>query len=139
MSQDPFASGAGSSGANITDFEGSLLYIIPKEFHNSKKGEGIMTQDYGEKDAVTAEIHVLDGDHKGEVHDNVLVFQGRLLGALRPQVGKRPYVGRLGKGSEKVKGNFPWEFSKELTDKERKLAREYHDNLPKDEDDPFAS
>lgn len=138
MSQDPFATGSGGSGANITDFDGALLYIYPKEFRNSKKGEGVQTQDYGEKDAVVADIHVLDGDDKGTVEENVLVFQGRLIGALRPHAGKRPYVGRLGKGKEKVKGNYPWEFT-EPTDKERKLAREYHDSLPQDDEDPFAS
>lgn len=137
LMSDPFASGAGGSGASITDFEGDLLYIVPTEYLSGENA--VKTADFGDKDVVVADVHVLDGDNKGAVEEGVYIFQGRLIGRLKRLVGRKPYVGRLGKGKEKVKGNFPWEFSSELTDKERKLAREYHDSLPKDEEDPFAS
>lgn len=134
---DPFASGAGGSGANITDFEGSLLYIVPTDYLHGDNA--VKTADFGDKDVIVADVHVLDGPDKGAVEKDVYIFQGRLIGRLKRLVGKKPYVGRLGKGKEKVKGNHPWEFSAELTDKERKLAREYHDSLPQEDEDPFSS
>lgn len=138
MSQDPFDSGAGGSGANITDFEGALLYIQVTDYLHGENA--VKTQDYGDKDAIVATVHVLDGDDKGSVEEDVYIFQGRLIGRLKQSMRKgKPFVGRLGKGKEKVKGNHPWEFSKVLTDKEDKIAREYHDSLPKDDVDPFDS
>lgn len=131
MSNDPFATGSGGgSGASVSDLEGKLLLIYGKEYLTDVK-----TADFGVKDAVDAEVHVIED---GEVVD-VRFFQGRLIGSLKRHVGKRPYLGRLGKSAEKVKGNRAWEFS-DPTDKDKKLAREYIANLPKEEtDDPFAS
>lgn len=130
---DPFASGPGGSSANITEFEGKLLLLYPKEYLYGENA--VKTQDFGDKDVVVTDVHDLES---GQVENGVYVFQGRLIGALKRHVGKRPYLGRLGKGSEKVKGNYPWEFS-EPTEKDKKKAREYIANLPKEDDDPFAS
>lgn len=132
MSGDPFASGPGGSSAKITEFEGKLLLLYVKEYLSGENA--VKTQDFGEKDVIVADVHDVES---GRVEHGVYVFQGRLIGALKRHVGKKPYLARLGKGKEKVKGNYPWEFS-DPTAKDKKIAVDYIESLKSDEDSPFA-
>lgn len=68
---------------------------------------GIATS-FGEKDAIECDVHVLDGKHGGEVFDNALLFQGALIGALKPAAGGDPVLARVGVGTAKAGQNAPY-------------------------------
>lgn len=53
---------------------------------------------------------VLDGEHKGEVHDDVLIFPRVLQSQLAAAVGAADpaVVGRLGQGTAKPGKSAPW-------------------------------
>lgn len=130
---DPFASG-GSSGVNVTDFEGKLLLVYGTEYLS---GEDAIQTEYGEKDVVVADIVVLDGDDSEE-HSGVYIFQGKLIGALKRHVGKRPYLGRLGKGEASKKGyQKPWAFL-DPSDADKAVARKFIEERAAQAEDPFA-
>ncbi len=130
---DPFASG-GSSGVNITDFEGKLLLVYGTEYLS---GEDAIQTEYGEKDVVVADIVVLDGDDTEE-HSGVYIFQGKLIGVLKRHVGKRPYLGRLGKGEASKKGyQKPWAFL-DPSDADKAVARKFIEERAAQAEDPFA-
>jgi hypothetical protein len=117
---DPFNDPASGSGVKVTEFEGRLLLITPTGYE-----EGIST-DFGEKDAVRANIVVIDEKAPGESerHDDVLMFQGRLIGATKKFVGKGMVVGRLEKGEAKKGQSAPWQLAT-ASDDEKTLARTY--------------
>lgn len=117
---DPFNDPAAGGGVKVTEFEGRLLLITPTSYD-----EGIATV-HGEKDAVKANIVVIDekSPAASERHDDVLLFQGNLIGATKRFVGKGMVVGRLGKGEAKPGKNAPWILDV-ATDDEKMLARTY--------------
>lgn len=107
-----------STGVKITDFEGCLLLVTPRE-----QQEDIQTQ-YGPADAIRADVTVLDGEHRGEYTD-LLIFQKQLQGQLRPKVGaERPTLGRLGRGEAKRGQSAPW-ILEDPTDDDKRTAHEY--------------
>lgn len=133
MSGDPFASGSGTSSANITDFDGKLLLLYVTDYLDGDRR--IKTQFSDEpKDVVVADVHDVEA---GTVESDVYIFQGRLIGALKRHVGKRPYLGRLGKASEKVKGNAPWVLH-EADAKDKKKALAYIETLKGGDESPFS-
>ena len=85
---------------------------------------GILTQSYGEKDAVACDVHVLDGKHGGEVFGNTLLFQGALIGSLKPAVGGQPVLARLGQGVAKPGQNAPWVLNP-FTEQDAAIAGPY--------------
>ena len=64
---------------------------------------------HGEKDAVRVNFVVIDedGPDRFGVLEDGLVFAGRLIGSLKPKVGKGMVIGRLGQ-EPATKGNPPW-------------------------------
>lgn len=95
------------SGNNIEweDFLGKLLIIWP--FGQ----EEIKTNDYGEKDAIRADMVVLDGADGPEELPDILVFPLVLQGQLKRNIKTgKPVVGRLGQGEAKGKQNPPWKL-----------------------------
>lgn len=130
---DPFATG-GSSGVNITDFEGKLLLVYGTEYLS---GDDAIKTEYGEKDVVVADVVVLDGDNTEE-HSGLYIFQGKLIGTLKRHVAKRPYLGRLGKGEATKKGyQKPWAFE-DPTEEDKAVAREFVKAREAQAEDPFA-
>lgn len=118
---DPFAS-AGAAGTKITDYEGQLLLLRPTEYIT-----GMKTEYSDDKDAVVAEVTVLDGPGAPEDLGEVYVFQGGLIGQLKNKIGKTPdlVLGRLGKGEAKKKGfSAPWKFLTPNED-DKQVARDY--------------
>src|SRR5690606_5886098 len=97
---DPFAS-AGAAGTKITDFEGQLLLLRPTEYIT-----GMKTEYSDDKDAVVAEVTVLDGPGDQEDIGEVYIFQGGIIGQLKKKIGKKAelVVGSLSKGEDKKKG-----------------------------------
>jgi hypothetical protein len=120
MTTDPFSGPASASGVKVTEFEGRLLLVTPTNYE-----EGIETQ-YGAKDAVRASVVVIDEEDpaKSEKHDDVLMFQGRLIGQTKPFVGKGLVLGRLGKGEAKKGQSAPW-MLEDPTDDDKVKGRAY--------------
>lgn len=131
---DPFAS-AGAAGVKITDYEDQLLLLRPTEYIEHMK-----TEYSDDKDAVVADVVVLDGDGAPEDLGEVYIFQGGLIGQLKNKIGKTPdmVLGRLGKGEAKKKGySAPWKFLTP-TEEDKEKAREYLAKKPKPKD-PFEA
>lgn len=118
MNADAFD--APSSGARITDFEGSLLLVKP-----TSRQQGIPTA-YGPADAIVADIVVLDGKYANvEPYTDVYVFQKALQGQLKAKVGTGRYVlGRLGRGTAKPGQSAPW-ILQDPTEQDKETARTY--------------
>jgi hypothetical protein len=101
MSTNPFAAPASASGIQWADLLGRLLVIEPKGFE-----EGISTS-LGAKDAVRADVHVIDGTP--EDHEDVLIFPRVLISQTRSKVGEM-VLGRLGQGNAKPGQSAPWQI-----------------------------
>lgn len=86
----------------VAELVNSLVLIWVREYR-----QGIVTS-FGEKDAVACDVHVLDGPKGGEVFDNALLFQGALIGSLRPAVGGDPVLARIGQGVAKPNQSPPF-------------------------------
>lgn len=117
---DPFSNPATASGTKVTEFEGSLLLVTPTGYE-----EGIETS-FGTKDAVKANVVVIDeADPTASVkHDDMLLFQARLIGQTKSFVGKGLVLGRLGKGEAKKGQAAPWQLA-DATDDDKVKARAY--------------
>lgn len=100
MSTNPFAAPASASGIQWSDLLGRLLVIEPKGVE-----KGIQTS-LGAKDAVRADVHVIDGDNP-ESHDDVLIFPRVLISQTASKVGEK-VLGRLGQGQAKPGQSAPW-------------------------------
>jgi hypothetical protein len=111
---------APSSGARITDFEGSLLLVKP-----TCEEKEIPTT-FGPADAIVADVVVLDGKEANvEPYTDVYVFQKALRGQLKAKIGTGRYVlGRLGKGTAKPGQSPPWILT-DPQDKDKDTARVY--------------
>lgn len=131
MSNDPFAA-AGTAGVKITDYEGNLLLVTPNDYVT-----GLKTDYDDDKDAVDVDVVVLDGPEGPEELNDVRIFQGALIGALKHRIGKRQsmLLGRLGKGEQKKKGQSAAWIFQTPTEEDKKVAREYLASKPAD---PFA-
>lgn len=131
---DPFAKArerfgkAPTSFEKITDYEGRLLLITPTAFTQA------IETSFGEADAVTADVAVLDGEGAPVELGGVMIFQKVLIGQLRGQIGKRPVLGVLSKRKTQKAGRSDAWFldSDAVDDAAVKLAVEYLDNKDKD-------
>jgi len=98
-----FEAPAASGGVTWENLKGALLVIEPH-----KVEEKIATS-FGEKEAVRADVHVIDGPQKGETHLDTLIFPGVLIGQTRSMLGKK-VLGRLGQGAGKPGQKPPWKL-----------------------------
>lgn len=87
---------------NAAELLGALCLFYVHEIR-----QGIITA-FGDREAVAADIHVLDGPKQGEVLENCLIFQGALIGSLRGAAGGDPVLGRIGQGVAKPGQSAPW-------------------------------
>jgi hypothetical protein len=113
--------GSGSSGDNFTpdDLSGRLLLVKPLDHRH-----GINTA-FGEKEAIEADVHVLDGGDAGSVLRAVYVFPLALIGQLKGNVATGRFcLGRLGKGTPKPGQKPPWRLL-DPTEDDKTLARKY--------------
>lgn len=98
---------------------GSLLLLRPTSYET-----GIMTTASTEpKDAVRADLVVLDGPQAGADLRDVLVFPNVMVGTLKRNIGKK-VVGRLGQGAKQPGKNAPWQLN-EPTDQDMAKARAF--------------
>lgn len=124
----------GGNRVEWSDYLGKLLIFWPLS------QETVKTEDYGDKDAIRANMVDMDGDGGPEEITDVLVFPLVLQGRLKKNLNTgRPIVGRLGQGKAKLnsrgeeKQKPPWELlpandadrvavTKYLTDRQAKEA-----------------
>jgi hypothetical protein len=78
---------------------------------------------HGVKDAVRADLVVLDGPDAGKEYLNTLVFPGVLISQLKSKVNKK-VLGRLGTGEKKAGQNAPWKLIT-ATDQDKQLGQRY--------------
>lgn len=114
---DEFSAPATATGIDYKAINGSLLLVAVKGVE-----EKVMTS-LGEKQAVRADVVVLDGACKGETFDDTLIFPRVLISQTRSQIGKK-VLGRLGQGHAKPGQNAPWTLA-EATDGDKEVARKY--------------
>lgn len=118
---DPFDDpGEPGSGINWTTLANRLLLF---SVHSVEQG---INTAYGVKDAVRADVVVLDGPNAGEQFANTLVFPGVLISQLKTKVG-RQVLGRLGYGQAKAGQQPPWKLEA-ASDAEKQAATHYHRN-----------
>jgi hypothetical protein len=117
VSADPFAP-PGSGNFDARTLNGSLLLITPLSHEKDIKTTN------GLKDAVKANIVVLDGPEGGTEINGGLVFQGRLIGQLKGRIGAGMVLGRLGQGVAEKGKNPPW-LLEDPTAADKDAARAY--------------
>lgn len=128
MSDDMFDGPGSTSALNYEDAKGRLLLITPHKLET-----GIKTE-YGENDAVRADVVILDGPDAPEECNDILIFPKVLQGQLRKNVGTgRMNLGRLGQGEKQPGKSAPWMLG-DPTDDDKKVARDY---LAKNAEAPF--
>lgn len=109
---------ASGGGLDFSDLNGSLLLFTVH------KVEDDIPTTFGPKDAVRADVAVLDGEHKGDTYPDTLVFPLVLQNQLRQSVGGSMVLGRLGQGNAKPGQKPPWTLTA-ATDEERATGEKY--------------
>lgn len=129
---NPFRSPAVSSGIQWDEHLGRLLLIEPKELEKD-----IQTS-FGEKDAVRADITVIDADDAPEVFEDALIFPSVLISQTRSLVGEK-VLGRLGQGVAKSGQKPPWRLDDATEDDISTGMRYLESRHPKKNTNPFTS
>ena len=111
--RDEFDVAGSGTQVKLAELIGRTVLFMPTEYVPLEKddagnpiGGGVLTKDYGRKDVVITDMVVLDADGGPEVYDDVMIFNAKVIGALKRRVGRK-YLGKVEYGPEKVKGNFP--------------------------------
>ena len=112
---DNFSAPSSVTGIQWDDLKGALLLFKPTEYVT-----GIKTQ-FGDANAMRADVTVLDGDLAGTFHDDTLVFPKLLSSQLKPKVGGM-VLGRLGQGDKKPGQSPPWKLT-EAVEADKVIAR----------------
>jgi hypothetical protein len=99
-----FEAPSATGGIQWADLKGALLVIEPH------KVEVDIPTTFGKKEAVRADVHVIDGPKAGESFGDTLIFPGVLIGQTRSMLGKK-VLGRLGQGEGKAGQQPPWKLS----------------------------
>jgi hypothetical protein len=122
----------GGDKVPMAELVNSLVLIWVRDYR-----QGVVTS-FGEKDAVACDVHVLDGPHGGEIFDNALLFQGALIGSLKPAVGGDPVLARVGQGVAKPGQNAPWILNP-FTDADAQTAMGYIQRMKPPVQQPAAA
>lgn len=107
--ENPFERPASATGIQWAEHKGRLLLVEPKAYET-----GIVTS-LGEKDAVRADVTIIDAPGKPEEYVDTLIFPRALIGQTRAMVGKK-VLGRLGQGQAKPGQNAPWRLDDPTAD-----------------------
>jgi len=114
---NPFADPAPpSDGIDWSAHNGHLLLIDVGDTET-------VNTSFGEKDAVRADVVVLDGPDAGTRHGDTLVFPKLLVSQLKSRTGQK-VLGRLGQGQAKVGQKPPWILA-EATDADKQIGVAY--------------
>ena len=120
-----FATPAASSGFTFEDHSGALLIVEVLAVETD------IPTTFGDKDAVRANITVVDGDHQGDVYSDTLIFPRVLIGQLRSNEGQQ-VLGRLSQGNAKPGQKPPWRLE-DPTPADVALAEKYVESV----EEPF--
>lgn len=124
MSDDLFDPPGQSDKVDFQHLLGRLILVKPLEYKTD-----VLTKDYGAKDAIEADIHVLDGPANGEyspgaVFHSAYIFPMVMIGQIKSGVGSGRFnLGRVEQGKP-TKGKPPWQLA-DPTDADKELARKY--------------
>lgn len=129
MSENPFSRPASASGIQWADHKGRLLLIEPKAYET-----GIATS-LGEKDAVRADVTIIDAPDGVEEYVDTLIFPRALIAQTRSLIGEK-VLGRLDQGAAKPGQNPPWRIN-DATDDDVKIGLAYVDQ--RKPNNPFAA
>ena len=119
---DTFAAPAPpSEGIQWEALFGRLLLIEPTSIEL-----GIETQ-YGPKDAVRANVTVIDGDNPGDERTDTLIFPKVLVSQIRGVQGfpNVKVLGRLEQGEAKRGQKPPWRLAQQLSPADHDLGQRY--------------
>ena len=120
MSNDPFSNPAEPTGGDklpLGELLGSLLLVTVHELVKD------IDTEYGKTDAIRADIAALDGDNKGTVYADTLVFPRVMRSQLNGSIGGM-VLGRLEQGDKKPGKNPPWRLA-DPTEADREIGRKY--------------
>jgi hypothetical protein len=115
-----FEAPASATGVQWEELKGALLVIEPK-----KVEDGIVTS-FGDKQAVRADLYVIDGPKTGESFTDTLIFPNVLIGQTKSALGKK-VLGRLGQGQAKAGQKPPWKLD-EATPADQAAAKAWLDS-----------
>jgi hypothetical protein len=115
-----FKQPSSSSGPDFKALYGSLLLITPKRME-------LRQTKFGEKEALIADMVVLDGEHAGEVYENFPVWGVVLQDQLKPLINVTQQLGRLTQGVATAGHSAPWVLDG-FTDADEALAAAYLKN-----------
>ncbi|AKA61780.1 hypothetical protein SEA_MAIH_41 [Streptomyces phage Maih] len=103
----------------IKDLMGELVLFTPTEYVEEVK------TDFGDKDAVMANLVVLTAEGGPAEYDDQMIFQGSLIGQLKRKIpGGRKLLGVVAKGEAKKGQNAPYILNAP-TDEQKQMARDY--------------
>ncbi len=125
MTANPFSTPSSSEKVIVEGNLGKLMLITPKEVLDK------VPTIHGEKEALVADVTILDKSGKGkhEVYTDVRIFQGVLIGKLKTAIGKpMPVLGTLAKGQAPQGKSAPWVIDAPV-EAEIKLALDYWNDL----------
>lgn len=111
---DQFNQPGSATGIKWDEHQGRLLLFTVKSLEQD------INTSFGAKDAIRADLEVLDGPNPERFLD-ILVFPQVLQGQLRSSIGHR-VLGRLGTGNAKPGQKPPWRLF-EATDADQAVAR----------------
>lgn len=96
----------GGTGDSITwdELKGALLLVEPLSF------ESQIPTSLGPKDAVKANVHVLDGPQSGKSYTETLIFPKVLCSQTKNKLGRK-VLARLGQGNAKPGQSAPWQLN----------------------------
>lgn len=117
MTTDPFTDPGSTTRLEYKALNGRLLLIEPRSIEDS------VNTSLGVKEAVRADVAVLDGPTAGATFPDSLIFPRVLIGQLRSRVGQK-VLGRLGQGNATPGQNPPWILS-QATDADKKVGVAY--------------
>jgi hypothetical protein len=128
MAKDEFDT-AGAYVA-VKDLLGELVLFTPSEYVDE------VTTDFGTKDAIITDLVVLSQDGQ-PTYDDVMIFQGSLIGALKRKIPVtanpaqgiaaregRKVLGVIAKGDAKKGQNAPYILT-QPDDDQKQMARDY--------------
>ena len=129
---NPFTKPASATGIQWEDYLGKLLLIEPTAFESAIKTS------LGERDAVRADVTVIDADGDGpeEIKDT-LIFPRVLISQTRSLIDEK-VLGRLSQGEAKPGQNPPWKLL-EATDADVELGVRYLESRKPKNTNPFAT
>lgn len=128
MSNDPFATpSAPGGGIEWADLTGALLIITAHSLET-----GVQTA-FGEKEAIRADVDVVDGDS----YPDALIFPTLLISQLKKNTGGGKVLGRLGQGQAKPGQKPPW-LLLEASEDDKKTALDWLNNQSLNQPAPAA-